>query len=93
MSLYLVTGGAGFIGSHLVDALLAQDHRVRVLDNLASGRLENIATNLNKIEFIRGDIRDEIVVSQAMVDVDFVFHLAAMVSVPQSILSWPALVI
>ncbi len=84
MPLCLVTGGAGFIGSHLVEALLQRGDRVRVLDNLSSGRLANIAAVLPKIEFIEGDIQDETVVQQAMAGVELVFHLAAVVSVPQS---------
>jgi len=84
MSLCLVTGGAGFIGSHLVDKLIAQGNQVRVFDNLASGHLENIAPNLNEIDFLEGDIRDESAVFQAIAGVHYVFHLAAMVSVPQS---------
>ena len=84
MSLCLVTGGAGFIGSHLVEALLQQGQRVRVFDNLATGRLENLAPVRPHIEFVQGDIRDEAVVEQAMAGVELVFHLAALVSVPQS---------
>lgn len=84
MSLCLVTGGAGFIGSHLVEALLQRGDRVRVLDNLSSGRLANIAAVFPKIEFIEGNIQDETVVQQAMAGVELVFHLAAVVSVPQS---------
>jgi nucleoside-diphosphate-sugar epimerase len=55
----LVTGGAGFIGSHLVEALLARGDTVRVLDNLSSGNLQNLNGVINQIEFIEGDIRDE----------------------------------
>ncbi len=84
MSLCLVTGGAGFIGSHLVEALLQQGQRVRVLDNLATGRPENLGLVLPHIDFIEGDIRDEAIVHQAMSGVELVFHLAAMVSAPQS---------
>jgi len=84
MSLCLVTGGAGFIGSHLVEALLARGHAVRVLDNLSTGYVDNLSAVNNRIEFIQGDIQDQTVVQEAMRGVDFVFHLAAMVSVPQS---------
>lgn len=80
----LATGGAGFIGSHLVEALLARGDRVRVLDNLSTGRLENLAGVQDKIEFIEGDIRDEAVVRAALAGVGQVFHLAALVSVPES---------
>ena len=84
MIVCLVTGGAGFIGSHIVDALLARGDRVRVLDNLSSGRLENLSAIINRIEFIEGDVRDETIVQKATAGVEFVFHLAAMVSVPKS---------
>jgi nucleoside-diphosphate-sugar epimerase len=84
MSVCLVTGGAGFIGSHLVDALLARGDSVRVLDNLSTGYIDNLNTVTDKVEFIRGDIQDKTIVQKAMGNVDFVFHLAAMVSVPQS---------
>jgi len=84
MTLNLVTGGAGFIGSHLVEALLARGDAVRVLDNLSTGRLENLAAVQHQLEFIEGDIRDETVVAQAVRGVDTIFHLAALVSVPES---------
>jgi UDP-glucose 4-epimerase len=84
MSLYLVTGGAGFIGSHIVGALLARGDEVRVLDDLSSGHLENLSTNLDRLHVIEGDIRDEAVVRRAVAGVETIFHLAAMVSVPQS---------
>lgn len=84
MTRYLVTGGAGFIGSHIVDALLARGDEVRVLDNLSSGQVENLPPNQNRFQFIEGDIRDEAMVRRAMAGVETIFHLAAMVSVPQS---------
>ncbi len=77
----LVTGGAGFIGSHVVEYFQGKAEVV-VLDNLRSGHLENIA-NFDHT-FINGDIRDREVVRQAMVGVDYVFHMAAMISVPES---------
>ncbi len=80
----LVTGGAGFIGSHIVEALLARGDRVRVLDNLSTGRLENLGPERDRPELIKGDVRDEAAVSRAVAGVDYVFHLAAMVSVPLS---------
>ena len=84
MSLYLVTGGAGFIGSHIVEALVARGDQVRVLDNLSTGRLDNLPAGGRQLEVVEGDIRDEAVVRQAVSGVDLIFHLAAMVSVPQS---------
>lgn len=84
MSLYLVTGGAGFIGSHIVDALLARGESVRVLDNLATGKRENLAHCLDRIEFIEGDIRDPDVCRRACDTADFVLHQAALGSVPRS---------
>ncbi len=83
MAHYLVTGGAGFIGSHICEALLEQGHAVRVLDNLSSGRLENLA-GLD-VELIQGDIRDSDACSRALGGVDGVFHEAAQVSVPASV--------
>lgn len=80
----LVTGGAGFIGSNLVDALLAHGATVRVLDNLVTGKLENLAAAKESVTFIHGDIRDEDACAKACADVDIVFHEAAMVSVPLS---------
>ncbi len=81
----LVTGGAGFIGSHLVGALLEEGRRVKVLDNLSTGRLENLDAYRGRIEFVRGDIRDAAAVSDAMRGADTVFHQAAVVSVPLSV--------
>jgi len=80
----LVTGGAGFIGSHLVDALLDQGATVRVLDNLATGRLDNLKESLDRIEFVEGNIRDAEVCRRACQDVAVVFHEAALGSVPRS---------
>lgn len=80
----LVTGGAGFIGSHLVGALLQQGARVRVLDNLFSGREDNLKKVWDKIEFVKGDTRDRSVVEKTVSGVDVVFHQAALRSVPKS---------
>lgn len=80
----LVTGGAGFIGSHLVEALVAEGHTVTVLDNLSTGSLENLAAVSDRVKFVQGDVRDETAVQQAAAGVELIFHLAAMVSVPQS---------
>lgn len=77
----LVTGGAGFIGSHIVEHFQGKAE-VRVLDNLRSGYLSNL--NGLDVEFIEGDIRDREIVRKAMEGVDYVFHLAAMISVPES---------
>lgn len=85
MEKYLVTGGAGFIGSHIVETLINQGHQVRVLDNLATGKQENIDLFEGKIEFINGDIRDENICRLACQDVDYVIHQAALGSVPRSI--------
>lgn len=81
----LVTGGAGFIGSHLVDALVRLGASVRVLDNLVSGRLENLESARQAIELIEGDIRDLEICRQAAEGVSTVFHQAALGSVPRSI--------
>ena len=86
-SLFLITGGAGFIGSNLCEAILSLGHRVRVLDNLSTGHarnIENVCGN-SKFEFIEGDIRDLAACHHACQDVDYVLHLAAEVSVPESI--------
>ncbi|MCX7847469.1 MAG: SDR family oxidoreductase [bacterium] len=85
MPRYLVTGGAGFIGSHLVEALLQRSHPVRVLDNLSTGSKNNLAPFLSHIEFIEGDVRDFTTVERAMRDVHFVLHQAALPSVPRSV--------
>ena len=82
MKRYLVTGGAGFIGSHLVRALLEQGDFVRVLDNFSTGRSENIA-GLD-IDLVEGDIRDPDCTARAVEGIDIIFHEAAFVSVPQS---------
>lgn len=82
----LVTGGAGFIGSHLVDALLADgNYRVRVLDNFSTGRRENLAHCRPSIELIEGDIRDMEIVEEAVAGVDCILHEAALPSVPRSV--------
>lgn len=81
----LVTGGAGFIGSHLVDGLLAKGYKVRVLDNFTTGKKRNLSSTLSDIELITGDIRDEEAIKQAVLGVDFVLHQAALGSVPRSI--------
>ena len=82
---YLVTGGAGFIGSHLVETLVKQGQDVRVLDNFLTGKRENIEEFLDKIDLIEGDIRDFNTCEQAVNGVDYVLHQAALPSVPRSI--------
>lgn len=82
---YLVTGGAGFIGSNIVRRLLEQSGRVRVLDNLSTGKLANLEDVIDDIDFIEGDIRNLDAVIGAARKVDFVFHQAALPSVPRSI--------
>jgi UDP-glucose 4-epimerase len=80
----LVTGGAGFIGSHIVEELLRGGASVRVLDNFSSGKRENLGTFRGDLEILEGDLRDAQAIKSAMRDVELVFHLAAFVSVPQS---------
>jgi UDP-glucose 4-epimerase len=85
MKTCLVTGGAGFIGSNLVEYLIREGMQVRVLDNLITGSLENLKPFEGQIEFKKGDIRDLNALRDAMSDIGFVFHQAAMVSVPKSV--------
>jgi nucleoside-diphosphate-sugar epimerase len=85
MAQYLVTGGAGFIGSHLVEELVARGERVRVLDNFATGKVENLEPWLDKIELIEGSVEDEGTCQRAVQGVEFVLHQAALCSVPRSL--------
>jgi len=85
MANYLVTGGCGFIGSHLVDSLLEEGHRVRVVDDLSTGKLTNVP---RQCEVTVGDVADTEVVSTCMRDMDGCFHLAAIASVQQSNEQW-----
>jgi UDP-glucose 4-epimerase len=82
---YLVTGGAGFIGSHIATALAERGDKVRVLDNLCSGNRANLAHIAGKVEFIEGDVLDAKQVEKAVAGVDVVFHQAALASVPRSL--------
>ncbi|MBC8333814.1 MAG: NAD-dependent epimerase/dehydratase family protein [Anaerolineales bacterium] len=84
MTTSLVTGGAGFIGSHLVRALLERGDKVRVLDNFSTGKRENLDAVRADVEIIEGDLRDADAVAASLVNVDLVFHQAAFVSVPLS---------
>ena len=81
----LVTGGAGFIGSHVVRRLLADGHEVRVVDNLATGSRDNLTEVADEIDFQLGDLCDPAVCARAVDGVDVVFHLAALGSVPRSL--------
>jgi UDP-glucose 4-epimerase len=81
----LVTGGAGFIGSHLVEALVAEGCRVTVLDDLSSGKESNLAPVAGRIHFVRGSICDLGIVARAAAGCEVVFHLAAVVSVPRTV--------
>jgi UDP-glucose 4-epimerase len=82
---YLVTGGAGFIGSHIAETLAKRGERVRVLDNLSTGKRENLAPFLDRIEFVEGDLRSPADVRKAVEGVDIVFHQGALPSVPKSV--------
>lgn len=85
MTKVLVTGGAGFIGSNLVDGLLREGYEVRVLDNFSTGRRENIEHFKKDIELIEGDMRDQEITDQAVAGIDMILHEAALPSVPRSI--------
>ncbi|RME07027.1 MAG: SDR family oxidoreductase [Anaerolineae bacterium] len=85
MTVSLVTGGAGFIGSHIVEALLRRGDRVRVLDNFSTGRRENLAAVAGDVEILEGDLRDREAVRRAVQGAELIFHQAAFVSVPLSV--------
>lgn len=85
MALWLVTGGAGFIGSHIAEELVKRGERVRVFDNFSTGKMENISDFKDKIELIKGDVRDLKEVERAAKGVDYILHQAAMRSVPKSV--------
>ena len=85
MTTYLVTGGAGFIGSHIATRLVEDGHQVRVLDNLSTGSLDNLAHLGNRVDVLLGDLTDRDRVNEAIRDVEVVFHQAALASVPRSI--------
>jgi nucleoside-diphosphate-sugar epimerase len=81
----LVTGGAGFIGSHIAEALVERGARVRVVDNLSTGHLWNLETVSGKIDFLEGDLADEAIARRAVESVELVYHQAALPSVPRSV--------
>jgi nucleoside-diphosphate-sugar epimerase len=85
MALYLVTGGAGFIGSHLTEELVRRGERVRVVDNLITGKRQNLA-HVPGVDFVEGDLADLALARRAVEGVDFVLHQAAIPSVPRSVL-------
>lgn len=82
---YLVTGGAGFIGSHVVDALVAKGRGVRVLDNFFSGKMDHLAGVLDDVEIVEGDVRDVPLCREVMEGIKVVIHLAALHEVPRSV--------
>src|SRR5690349_18891141 len=82
---FLVTGGAGFIGTHIVRRLLGAGARVRVLDNFSTGRRANLADMIDQIDLVEGDIADAAVVRRAVDGAEYVLHLAALASVPESV--------
>ena len=81
---YVVTGGAGFIGSHLTKILVDQGHKVTVIDNLRTGKKENLESMKEKIIFVKGDVLDNKLLNETIMDVDGVFHQAALASVQDS---------
>jgi UDP-glucose 4-epimerase len=85
MTSYLVTGGAGFIGSHVTEALVARGEDVTVLDDLSSGSKTNLAAVADKIQFVQGDVRDRKLCADLAAGVDCIIHLAALTSVPASV--------
>src|SRR5437667_3987701 len=84
MASYLVTGGAGFIGSHLTEELVRRGHRVRVADSLITGKRRNLA-HIPGVDFLEGDLADVLVAQRAVVGMDYVLHHAAIPSVPRSV--------
>ena len=82
---FVVTGGAGFIGSHIVKLLVSKGHSVDVIDNLHTGKKENLGTILNEINFYQIDIRSKEELQRVMKDCDGVFHQAALTAVPESL--------
>src|SRR5689334_6112398 len=87
MAHYLVTGGAGFIGSNICHALVQRGERVRIIDNHSTGRMENLNELLdkNQVELVRADITDGAAVASAVEGIDYILHQAAIPSVPRSV--------
>ncbi|MBU2540956.1 MAG: SDR family NAD(P)-dependent oxidoreductase [Candidatus Omnitrophica bacterium] len=85
MKKVLVTGGAGFIGSHIVDRLVFENYEVVVIDDFSSGRIENLKSSINKIKLIKGDIRNDKLIKRLLKRTDYVLHQAALRSVPKSV--------
>ena len=85
MAIHLVTGGAGFIGSHIAEALVQRGDKVRVLDNLSTGFESNLAAIRDAVEFVEGDLIDADTVARVVEGVDCIFHEAALASVPRSV--------
>lgn len=81
----LVTGGAGFVGSHLIERLLLDKHSVVCLDNFSTGTKKNLDNIKNKIKIVEGDIRDTDIIREVVNDIDYIFHLAAQTSVTRSV--------
>ena len=84
MSSYLVTGGAGFIGSHLAEELVRRGHRVRVVDNLITGKRRNL-DHIPGVEFVEADLADPVIAPRVVAGIDYVLHQAAIPSVPRSV--------
>lgn len=85
MSVVVVTGGAGFIGSHIVDALLVRGHEVRVVDSMVTGNMDNLAQALDQISFVQADVNEGQILREVFKDADYVIHQAALASVPLSV--------
>lgn len=85
MANFLVTGGAGFIGSNIVKKLVEEKHSVRVVDNLITGRRKNLEGLYDKIEFIEGDLKEKEIAEKCAADMDYILHQAALPSVPRSV--------
>lgn len=85
MRTFLVTGGAGFIGSHIAEALVGHHNKVRILDNLSTGHLSNLDSIRDQVEFVEGDLLDAKTVESVVDGVDCIFHEAALASVPRSV--------